>query len=278
MWPATAGRTGICKWAMGCCPRGQGRAWTRHINFRAAQQSKKSPAQAEGSCKGSRDASVERRASHPSCRAGRPGAPPAIFPPSRDLSYAMIPGVQHLHRALGIDRDGHRIIERKIERPQSVAVETAARAGEGSDDATADFADTAIAQVRKVDCVRTTRGNRPRIAQFGRGGGSPIAGGLPNAIHWQIRNRNFEALYFLIPRFISKFFPSNRWGRKHIAHRSLYTSVPASGWFRRDCRRKQRVFRRIVHQLFPHAAAWMDAPTPAIPVIKLLRCMWTRSI
>jgi len=42
----------------------------------------------------------------------------------------------------------------------------------------------------------------------------------------------FEALYFPIPRFISKFFPSNRWGRKHIAHRSLYTSVPASGWFR----------------------------------------------
>src|SRR6202521_503615 len=95
-----------------------------------------------------------------------------IFPPSLDLSYAMIPVVQHLHRALGIDRDGHRIIERNIERPQSVAVETAARAGEGSDDATADFADAAIAQVRKVDCVRT-HGNRPHIAQFGRGGGSP---------------------------------------------------------------------------------------------------------
>jgi hypothetical protein len=46
----------------------------------------------------------------------------------------------------------------------------------------------------------------------------------------------------------------------------------------RDCRRKQRVFRRIVHQFFPHAAGWMDAPRPAIPVIKLLRCMWTRSI
>jgi hypothetical protein len=43
--------------------RGHGRAWTRHINFRAAQQSKKSPPQAEGSCKESRDASVERRAS-----------------------------------------------------------------------------------------------------------------------------------------------------------------------------------------------------------------------
>jgi hypothetical protein len=42
----------------------------------------------------------------------------------------MIPVVQHLHRALGIDRDGHRIIERNIERPQSVAVETAARADE----------------------------------------------------------------------------------------------------------------------------------------------------
>jgi hypothetical protein len=180
MWPATEGRTGICKWAMGCCPRGQGGA--RHINFRAAQQSKKSPPQAEGSCKGSRDASVERRASRPSCRAGRPGAPPAIFPPSLDLSYAMIPVVQHLHRALGIDSDGHRIIERNIERPQSVAVETAARAGEGSDDATADFADAAIAQVRKVDCVRTTHGNRPRIAQFGRGAGSRIAGGVPNAI------------------------------------------------------------------------------------------------
>jgi hypothetical protein len=105
-----------------------------------------------------------------------------IFPPSLDLSYAMIPVVQHLHRALGIDRDGHRIIERNIERPQSVAVETAARAGEGSDDATADFADAAIAQVRKVACVRTTHGNRPRIAQFGRGGGSRIAGGVPNAI------------------------------------------------------------------------------------------------
>ena len=105
-----------------------------------------------------------------------------IFPPLLDLSYAMIPVVQHLYRALGIDRDGHRIIERNIERPQSVAVETAARAGEGSDDATADFADAAIAQVRKVDCVRTTHGNRPRIAQFGRGGGSPIAGGVPNAI------------------------------------------------------------------------------------------------
>jgi hypothetical protein len=39
-------------------------AWTRHVNFRAAQQSKKSPpGQAEGSCKG---ALVERRASRPS--------------------------------------------------------------------------------------------------------------------------------------------------------------------------------------------------------------------
>jgi hypothetical protein len=73
---------------------------------------------------------VERRASRPSWGAGRLGAPPAIFPPSLDLSYAMIPVFQHLHRALGIDRDGHRIIERNIERPQSVAVETAARADE----------------------------------------------------------------------------------------------------------------------------------------------------
>jgi hypothetical protein len=94
----------------------------------------------------------------------------------------MIPVVRYLRRALGIERDGHRIIERNIERPQSVAVETAARAGERSDIATAYFADAAIAQVRKVDCVRTTRGNRPRMAQFGRGGGSPIAGGVPNAI------------------------------------------------------------------------------------------------
>jgi len=94
----------------------------------------------------------------------------------------MIPVVQHLHRVLGIDRDGHWIIERNIERLQSVAVATAARAGEGSDDATADFADAAIAQVLKVDCVRTTHGNRPRIAQFGRGGRSPLAGGVPNAI------------------------------------------------------------------------------------------------
>jgi len=46
----------------------------------------------------------------------------------------------------------------------------------------------------------------------------------------------------------------------------------------RDCRRKQRVFIRIVHQRFPHAAVWMNVPTPAIPVIKLLRCMRTRSI
>ena len=177
MWPTTAGRTGICKWAMGCCPPG-GRVERGPGTSIFGQRSNQSKAlrTAEGSCKGSRDASVERRASRPSCRAGRPGAPPALFPPSLDLSYAMIPGVQQLHRALGIDRDGHRIIERNVERPQSVAVETAARAGEGSDDATADFADAAIAQVRKVDCVRTTHGNRPRIAQFGRGGGSPIAG------------------------------------------------------------------------------------------------------
>ena len=46
-----------------------------------------SPPQANGSCKGSRDASVERPASRPSCRAGRPGVPKAIFPPSLDLSH-----------------------------------------------------------------------------------------------------------------------------------------------------------------------------------------------
>lgn len=94
--PATVGRTAICTWAMGCCPRGQDRAWTRHINFRAAQQSKKSPPQAEGSCKGSRDASVERRASRPSCRAGRPGVPPAISPPSLDLSIRDDPSAEPL--------------------------------------------------------------------------------------------------------------------------------------------------------------------------------------
>src|ERR1700732_5638721 len=87
-----------------------------------------------------------------------------------------------MHRALGIDRDGHRIIEGSVERPQSVTVETEARTRKGGDDATADFADAAIVQVRKVDGVRTTHGDRPRIAQFGGGGGSPIARVVTNSI------------------------------------------------------------------------------------------------
>jgi hypothetical protein len=36
---------------------------------------------------------------------------------------------------------------------------------------------------------------------------------------------------FFGPPLISKFFPSNRWGRKHIAHQSLFTAFPASRWF-----------------------------------------------
>jgi hypothetical protein len=69
------------------------------------------------------------------------------------------------------------------------------------------------------------------------------------------RNRNFEALVFFIPPFISKFFPSDRWGRKHIAHRLLHAAVPASRSSSLGWRPKQPVFRGIVRQLLPEAAS-----------------------
>jgi hypothetical protein len=155
---------------MGCSPRGQGgrRPGTsifgrQRSNRRKALRKRRAVVREAGMHRW-------RRASRPSCRAGTPGAPPAIFPPSLDLSYAMIP----------------------------------------------------VSNYSRQPTTHSTIRPRWRI---------PHGRWSSKCHHWQIRNRNFEALYFLISRFISKFSPSDRWGRKHIAHRSLYISVPASGWF-----------------------------------------------